>query len=396
VEPIEVGKEQDNMAQTDTYTSSDTWTAPAGVTSVDVEVWAGGGGGAGEDGTQAGGGGGGGAYSKKVDITVTPETGYTVTVGTGGQGGNEDVAGGDGGDSWFSTTGTVFAEGGEGGNIDNNTSAGGNQSNGVGDTKYSGGNGGAGGSSNGGGGGGGAGSGGNGGNGSNGNGGSASGGTAGSPDGGAGGAGSASSGADGSPGSILGGGGGGTGDAGGDNTTGDGARGKVTITYEVSTSQANSVRANITRDGLTNANSVRAYLGSSFYTRGYADSLPANDDDLSTAYSTSDLADVLDDDATRVSQVGGGYIIHQFKWVHTNNTDPITPNIDMQSDTAPSTSTVVLQIYNRNSTTWENLDTDSTTAANTDFTLSETQSSNLSNYYDAQNMVSVRVYQFNE
>ena len=50
---------------TETFNSSTTWTAPAGVTSVQVDVWGGGGGGAGEDGTQAGGGGGGGAYSSK-------------------------------------------------------------------------------------------------------------------------------------------------------------------------------------------------------------------------------------------------------------------------------------------------------------------------------------------
>jgi len=44
-------------AVTDTYTVSGTWTAPAGVTSVDVEVW--------------GGGGAGGGNNTNVDGTST-------------------------------------------------------------------------------------------------------------------------------------------------------------------------------------------------------------------------------------------------------------------------------------------------------------------------------------
>lgn len=54
-----------------------TWTAPAGVTSVDVLVVAGGG------GAKAGGGGGGGVIYN-TSYAVTPSTGYTVTVGAGG------------------------------------------------------------------------------------------------------------------------------------------------------------------------------------------------------------------------------------------------------------------------------------------------------------------------
>ncbi len=63
------------------------WVVPAGVTSVNVEVWgAGGGGGIGAatNGASTGGGGGGsGGYSKSV-ISVTPGQTYTVVVGAGG------------------------------------------------------------------------------------------------------------------------------------------------------------------------------------------------------------------------------------------------------------------------------------------------------------------------
>jgi fibronectin-binding autotransporter adhesin len=67
------------------FTSSGTFTPPAGITSVTVECWGGGGAGGGAQRTFAnsgGGGGGGGAYAKKLNIPVTPGTPYTVTIPT--------------------------------------------------------------------------------------------------------------------------------------------------------------------------------------------------------------------------------------------------------------------------------------------------------------------------
>lgn len=135
-------------ATTDTYTASTTWVAPAGVTSVDVEVWGGGGAGGGQNlGSDGGGGGGGGAYSKKVSIAVTPGNSYTVSVGTGGAGVTSGT-GGTGGDSYFLNTSTVFAKGGAGGAPSTGTppagGVGGDAALGVGDTTYSGGDGGKG------------------------------------------------------------------------------------------------------------------------------------------------------------------------------------------------------------------------------------------------------------
>jgi len=72
-----------------TYTTSGTFTPPAGVTSVIVECWGGGGaGGAATGNTAAGGGGAGGSYVKNTSIPVSQGTNYTVTVGTGGVGGS--------------------------------------------------------------------------------------------------------------------------------------------------------------------------------------------------------------------------------------------------------------------------------------------------------------------
>lgn len=75
----------------DTYATAGAfqWLCPAGVLSVDAEVWAGGGGGAGADlAALAAGGAGGGAYSKKISIAVTPGQLYSVIVGAAGSAGS--------------------------------------------------------------------------------------------------------------------------------------------------------------------------------------------------------------------------------------------------------------------------------------------------------------------
>ena len=73
----------DNSNNRTLYTSNDTFTVPAGITTVYVTMVAGGGGGAtgGSDGT---GGGGSGAFCVKSPHTVTPSAELTVTVGGGG------------------------------------------------------------------------------------------------------------------------------------------------------------------------------------------------------------------------------------------------------------------------------------------------------------------------
>ncbi len=136
-------------AVTETFTSTTTWTAPTGVTSVTAEVWGGGGGGGGmNQSSDGGGGGGGGAYSIKAGIVVVPGTGYTVTVGGAGTGNAGCTASTAGGDSWFSTSGTVLAKGGSPGACSTGSppagGAGGAAASGVGDTKFSGGTGGRG------------------------------------------------------------------------------------------------------------------------------------------------------------------------------------------------------------------------------------------------------------
>lgn len=135
--------------RTEIITSTQNWTCPTGVTTVDIMLVGGGGGGGGSAANNgAGGGGGGGVLTDSVP--VTPGTVYTITIGGGGGGGtNAPTAGGVGSASTFGSLRTSY--GGQGG-TQNNTqyqgttnaiyaSGGGN---GSGGTSYAGSGGGAG------------------------------------------------------------------------------------------------------------------------------------------------------------------------------------------------------------------------------------------------------------
>jgi hypothetical protein len=119
--------------------------------------------------------------------------------------------------------------------------------------------------------------------------------------------------------------------------------------------------------------------------------LPTNNNDLETSYTTQDETDVADDDGVRVNQSATDeYAIHQFKNFVGGNSASFIWN--GQSDLACSASTIYLQIYDTNLTTWETVDSDSTTAANTDFDLTFFKS-NLTDYKNNQGIVTCRVYQ---
>lgn len=83
----------------DTFTSSGTWTCPTAVNKILIEGCGGGGGGSRS--------GGNGVLKQSRLLDVTPGTVYNITIGAGGAGAaNGSVAGGNGGDTSFSTLAT--------------------------------------------------------------------------------------------------------------------------------------------------------------------------------------------------------------------------------------------------------------------------------------------------
>ena len=125
------------------FTSTQNWTVPAGVTSIQVVAVGGGGAGGGAGttttGSSVGGGAGGAAITYNSSVSVTPGTSYTITVGAGGAGASTGVSG-SGGTSSFGAL--VTAGGGGGGS--RGGGAGSGSSAGSGGTVISGPNGGAG------------------------------------------------------------------------------------------------------------------------------------------------------------------------------------------------------------------------------------------------------------
>jgi hypothetical protein len=120
--------------------------------------------------------------------------------------------------------------------------------------------------------------------------------------------------------------------------------------------------------------------------------LPANDNNLETDYTPQEVLDVATKNDIRVPQSATGeYAIHQYKdFVGTASSCSL--EWEGQTNCAPVFSTVYLQIYNRNTTLWENVDSDGASPVDTDFTLSG-NIPDLTNYKDGSNVISCRIYQ---
>lgn len=131
----------ETVTQTINTVGSGTFTIPAGVTSIRVQIWGAGGRGGNRSNDGTGGGGGGGAYSEST-ISVIGGNTYYYSVGQGSTSTNP------GGDSWFSSSANVnnaivLAKGGQSvGNNDSDGADGGDRRDGIGDIRYSGGDGG--------------------------------------------------------------------------------------------------------------------------------------------------------------------------------------------------------------------------------------------------------------
>lgn len=130
------------------------------------------------------------------------------------------------------------------------------------------------------------------------------------------------------------------------------------------------------------------------YSKGNDTPLPTAITDRETLFDATMYSNVATSDDTREDQAATGQAsIFYFKDKNTVDTQAIRPTWEGQSTVAPSVYPVIMEIYNRTSETWEELDRNDTASADTDFTLEGDQSTNLEDYYDADFWVICRVYQ---
>lgn len=128
------------------------------------------------------------------------------------------------------------------------------------------------------------------------------------------------------------------------------------------------------------------------YTKGDEINLPSTISDLETAFSEQDYIDVAAKDDITVSQSASEqYTIFQFK-DYVGALNSINIEWEGQTNNPPFLSPVYLQIYNRDTTEWETIDSDNTTNEDIDFILTA-NIEDLTNYKDENTVIVCRVYQ---
>lgn len=132
--------------------------------------------------------------------------------------------------------------------------------------------------------------------------------------------------------------------------------------------------------------------------------LPTNKNDLLFIYTPTETVNIALNDGLGTQINGVGYLVHQFKMKHENNSDSINLTVDVQTNILPITSTVYLQIWNTRTKLWETIGTNNSGSLGIDFQLRGIITQNLSDYYDPiaypyfninynVNEITLRVYQ---
>lgn len=142
---------------------------------------------------------------------------------------------------------------------------------------------------------------------------------------------------------------------------------------------------------------IRVYYteeGGKHYSRESDNTLGTDDSNLATIFSEQEYTDVGTDNDTYVDLVGTQqYFEFLFKEPNDNSTDSFRITWKGKSSVAPSSYPVYLQIYNRTTTSWTTLTSNNSASANTKFTLTHDITTSMSDYYDANHVISARVYQ---
>lgn len=123
---------------------------------------------------------------------------------------------------------------------------------------------------------------------------------------------------------------------------------------------------------------------------------PTTDANLSYLFLAADYANVAANDTVYFDGAGSNtYNVTQFKKKNPNgnSTDVVTLSYNGKSTVATSTTPAVLQIYNYVTPGWETINSNTTTAAGTEFTITGSPSGSAASYYTTGNWIAVRIYQ---
>lgn len=142
---------------------------------------------------------------------------------------------------------------------------------------------------------------------------------------------------------------------------------------------------------LTKAGAGTTFL-STITAASFSPSIAAATNEVNIDTSKNDQ-NIAVDDGDYFIQYGSKIMLQEYKKKWTNTTDQ--PTFTWKGRTTQSTvlSPLLIQIYNISTAAWETLMRETRMPADTDFQRTVTQSANISNYYDSNNIVTFRVFQ---
>lgn len=121
--------------------------------------------------------------------------------------------------------------------------------------------------------------------------------------------------------------------------------------------------------------------------------LDSDNTNLDYPFTAFQVSQVSGDDGDYFIEYGSEYMMRQYKYKHINNTDGMTFIWRGRSTYDTRRSPMFIQVYNVNSNQWETLARETRIPPDTDFTAQVSQTTNMSNYYTATNVITFRSYQ---
>jgi len=130
------------------------------------------------------------------------------------------------------------------------------------------------------------------------------------------------------------------------------------------------------------------------YSRGGYSTLPTDDNGLENDFAFYEYGYVSAVDGNYSDQTTTNeYSLFVFREQNTNSVDEIAVSWTGKSSLSPTSEKIYLEIYNYVTATWDTLDIDNTTAADTNLTLSGSVTDGQQDYYGTGNWFACRIRQ---